>query len=141
MSQVCQGLVCKGQVFRHKSPVVRTKFQGARRCKQSNKASYWGAAFSFFPVKIKSARESHFWPFFEFFHGHFSFFTPTFWPIFQFFHAHFFFHGHFFSVFSRFLHGYTNRFHGRSLSKKLSFSRGKLLKIFHGHRFFSRVEF
>ena len=41
-----------------------------------------------------------------------------------------------FSVFSRFLHGYTNRFHGRSLSKKLSFSRGKLLKIFHGHRFF-----
>ena len=41
-----------------------------------------------------------------------------------------------FSVFSRFLHGYTNRFHGRSLSKKLSFSRGNLLKIFHGHRFF-----
>ena len=46
-----------------------------------------------------------------------------------------------FSVFSRFLHGYTNRFHGQNLSKKLSFSRGKLLKFFHGHRFFSRVEF
>ena len=55
----------------------------------------------FFPVKKKSARESYFWAFFGFFHGHFSVFTPTFWPIFQFFHAHFFFHLCRFSFFLR----------------------------------------
>ena len=62
----------------------------------------------FFPVKIKSARENNLWPFFDFFHGQFSFFTPTFWPIFQIFHAHFlFFHGQFF----RFFHGEKINFH------------------------------
>ena len=57
--------------------------------------------FFFFPVKIKIARESHFWPFFRFFSRVKSRFHAC---IFHFFHAHFFvftdtfllFHWHFF---------------------------------------------
>ena len=71
-----------------------------------------GVQCFFFPVKIKSARETYFWHFFDFFHGQFSFFTPTFWPIFQIFHAHFyFFHGQFF----RFFHGKKITFHGQKI--------------------------
>ena len=75
----------------------------------------------FFPVKIKSARESHFGPFFQFFHGQKTNFTPTFWPIFEFFHAHlFFFHGHKFDRFSGKVHVFT----------------GYFAKIFHGHQLY-----
>ena len=64
----------------------------------------------FFSREKKNARENRFWNFLDFFHGHFSFFTPTFWPIFQIFHAHdFFFHGQFF----RFFHGKKITFHGQ----------------------------
>ena len=50
----------------------------------------------FFPVKIKSARESHFCPFLRFFHGRDFFFTHTFSRTVEVFHGHFwrFFHGH-----------------------------------------------
>ena len=64
----------------------------------------------FFPVKMKSARESHFWPIFGFFHGQKSVFTPTFLPNSELFHGHFFFHGH---VFGFFFTGSKNRFHGQ----------------------------
>ena len=37
----------------------------------------------FFPVKIKSARESHFWPFFDFFYGRKSRFHAHFFPLFH----------------------------------------------------------
>jgi len=76
--------------------------------------------FFFFPVKTKSARESHFCPFFRFSSR-----------------VEKLFHGHFFPFFPVFFTGTQIGFTGRTLS----FSRGKLLKIFHGHRFFSRVEF
>ena len=104
--------------------------------------------FFFFPVKKKSARENRFWNFLDFFHGHFSFFTPTFWPIFQIFHAHdFFFHGQFF----RFFHGKKITFHGQKIwyfsfclnydqsigktLKKTCFSNilKKIFVFFHGH--------
>ena len=39
--------------------------------------------FFLFPVKIKSARESHFWPFFDFFHGRKSCFHAHFFPLFH----------------------------------------------------------
>ena len=82
-----------------------------------------GSVF-FFPVKIKSARENVFGPFFGFFHGHFSFFTPTFWPIFHFFHAHFFFFTGTFLIFLRFFHGEKIYFHVHKIG------------IFHGQLFF-----
>ena len=83
-------------------------------------------------MKIKSARESQFWPIFGFFHGQKIFFTPTFLRNFDFFHGHFFFHGHVFRFFSR--------------VEKIVFT-GKNKKIFsfcfqfHGEkeRFFSRA--
>ena len=96
----------------------------------------------FFPVKIKSARESHFWPFFDFFHGrqhpfhahffhffhaHFLVFTDTFGHFFAFSRALFYFHAHFF--FSFFFTGAFFPFHGHFLCffsrKENQFSRGK----------------
>ena len=99
-------------------------------------------AVFFFPVKIKSARESYFWPFFGFFHGHFCVFTPTFLPIFQFFHAHFFFSRAlfiFFFVFSRFFHGHKIHFHGHKTDffhGQLFFFTGTKLIFFTGNFFF-----
>ena len=46
-----------------------------------NHTTLWSPAF-FFPVKIKSARESFFWPFFDFFHGWKMAFTHTFFEFF-----------------------------------------------------------
>ena len=86
-------------------------------------------AMFFFSMWKKSARESHFWPFFRFFHGQKNNFTPTFWPIFQFFHAHFFFHGHFFHFFSFFFIFFTGR--------KFIFT-GKKLIVFAGKFLISR---
>ena len=54
------------------------------------------AVFFFFPMILKSAHESHFWPFSQIFQGYFFFFTPTFYPIFRFFTPTFFFTGTFF---------------------------------------------
>ena len=60
----------------------------------------------FFSREKKNARESHFGPFFQFFHGQKNNFTPTLWPIFQFFHVNFFFLlGHYFSFFFGFFKG------------------------------------
>ena len=75
----------------------------------------------FFPWKKKSARESHFGPFFQFFHGQKNNFTPTFWPIFQFFHAHFYFLGHFFIFSPFFFAGRKFHIHGQ----KFDFFRGQ----------------
>ena len=79
----------------------------------------------FFPVKIKSARESHFWPFFDFFHGRQSGF-----------HAHFFqlFHGQSKVFTDAIFDFFTDGF---------SFSReenSEILKIFTEGKFFSRVQ-
>ena len=66
---------------------------------------YKPPAFFFFPVKIKSARESFFWPFFDFFHGWKMAFTHTF---FEFFTGDRKFSRTFFRIFSRvgfFFHG------------------------------------
>ena len=82
---------------------------------------------------MKSARETHFWPFFVFFHGQNWFFTPTFLPNYELFHGHFFFHGHVFGFFSRvkeFVFTGRNR-------KKIAFVfnfTGEKLEFFHGHR-------
>ena len=87
----------------------------------------------FFPVKIKSARESHFWPFFNFFHGWQSRFHAHF---FHFFHVHFFdFTGTFlkFSPVSRALFFYFQ------FSRTLFVFHGHYF-LFHGHFFFSRKE-
>ena len=66
------------------------------------------SVFFFFSTKLKSAQESHFWPVFRFFHGHFffhthflqllyiTFFTPTFFLTGTFF---VFFHGYYHTVF------------------------------------------
>ena len=93
----------------------------------------------FFPVKKKVARESHFWPFFQFFHGQFLFFTGIFLPFFEFFHGQklsftgknlifFWFHGQL-CVFTGknliFL-----RFHGQ-----LCTFTGNFSKFFHGQGF------
>ena len=112
------------------------------------------AAF-FFPVKIKSARESHFWPFFDFFHGrqhpfhahffhffhaHFLVFTDTFGHFFAFsralfyFHAHFFFHFFFTGAFFPF-HGHFLCFFSRKekwLSRTLFAKFSRAVKSFHG---------
>ena len=79
----------------------------------------------FFPVKIKSARESYFRPFFDFFHGRKSAF-----------HAHFFknFHGQSKVFTDAFLDFFTDGF---------SFSReenSEILIIFTEENFFSRVQ-
>ena len=107
----------------------------------------------FFPVKKKVARESHFRPFCQFFHGHFfAFFTI--------FHAQLFFFSRvilwFLMVFSR----AKNRFHGQKFDffsreifvfRHFYFFTGKFSgKIFHGQflffhghffQFFSRARF
>ena len=78
-------------LYRHLRCRCRCRFEGAGA----------GAQCFFFCVKLKKGRESHFWPFFQFFsrakivfHAHFF---PLFWDFSRplFFHAHFcdFFHG------------------------------------------------
>ena len=87
-------------------------------------SNYHSFSVFFFPVKIKSARENHFWRFFGFFHGWKCLFTHTY---FSFFHAHF--------VFSRglILYFFTDRI--------FRFT-GRILIFFHGLLFFfSRVLF
>ena len=85
--------------------------------------------FFFSPVKKKSARESHFWPFCRFFHGQFFFFTGTFLPFFTIFHAQLvFFHGQFY--------GFVRFFHGQ----KIVFT-GKNFIFFTGNFCFSRATF
>ena len=113
----------------------------------------WLTQCFFFPVKIKSARESHFGPFFQFFHGQNSNFTPTFWPFFGFFHGEeIHFHGHkfdqfcekvsvFTGYFANFFHVHQIIFTGMIFCKisRVNFSfHGDFFKIF---QTFSRVRF
>ena len=102
-------------------------------------AIVWGGSVFFFGREKKSGRESNFWPFFGFFHGHFWLFTPTFCCFFDFFHAQFFSFTPSFDLFFRFFHGQKNLFHGLKKGKNhilFSFSRGKLCKFFTGMEFF-----
>ena len=73
----------------------------------------------FFPVKTKSARESHFCPFFRFSSREEKLF-----------------HGHFFRFFPVFFTGTKNRFHGQNLSKSYHFRGENCSKFFTGTDFF-----
>ena len=120
----------------------------------------------FSPVKKNIARESHFRPFWHFFHGQLFFFTGTFLPFLKIFHAQLFFlHGQF-HVFLWFFHGQKITFTGKNLIfftensrfSALFFSHGLIFMkknftgnffiftgifsiFFHGHAFFSRAKF
>ena len=108
----------------------------------------------FFSIKTKSARESHFCPFFRFssrveklFHGHFFRFFPVFFTgrrqiftgvisrVDRFFSRFFtVFHGHnmlFWGIFTKSLNKKNQVIHGH-----FSCFTGRLFEIFHGHRFF-----
>ena len=104
-----------------------------RTCKTSP-----GQCFFFFGRENKSGRESHFWPFFGFFHGHSWLFTPTFYRLFDFFHAQFFFSRALFEIFWFFSRVGNLMFYGRKpdfyVSARENFEKIAFFENFHAQK-------